>query len=157
MTRLEANDPVAMREMGGKRYDEGDYDGAFEYLSKAAGLGDVEAHFHLSIMYQQGQGVEKDLKKQLYHLEEAAIGGHPGARYNLGNFEGRSGMAERAVKHWIIAAKLGHDGSLEGLKDNIATGCISKEDFAVALRAHKAALDATKSPKRAAAEAALQN
>ena len=50
----------------------------------------------------------------------------------------------------IIAAKLGHDGSLEGLKDNIATGFVSKEDFAAALRSHQAAVDASKSPQREA-------
>jgi len=35
-------------------------------------------------MYYEGQGVEKDKKKDVYHLEQAAIGGHPNARHNLG-------------------------------------------------------------------------
>ena len=30
-------------------------------------------------LYRNGLGVEKDEKKELYHLEEAAIGGHPDA------------------------------------------------------------------------------
>eukprot|EP00986_Skeletonema_menzelii_P014127 scaffold8944_cov82-Skeletonema_menzelii.AAC.1 len=38
--RIEANDPVAMCYMGGKRCEEGDYKSAFEYWSKAAALGD---------------------------------------------------------------------------------------------------------------------
>ncbi|KAK1746749.1 Sel1-like repeat family protein [Skeletonema marinoi] len=37
----------------------------------------------VSIMYYEGQGVEKDKKKDVYHLEQAAIGGHPNARHNL--------------------------------------------------------------------------
>ena len=36
-------------------------------------------------------------------------------------------------------------------------GVISKEDFAVALRSHQAAVDATKSSQRVAAEAAKQS
>ena len=31
-----------------------------------------------------GEGVEKDEGKAIYHLEEAAMGGHPRARYDLG-------------------------------------------------------------------------
>ena len=151
MKRVEANDPFAMCEMGKERYDEGDFDGAFEYLSKAAGLGDVQSHYNLSIMYQNGKGVEKNEKKELHHMEEAAIGGHPGARHNLGCVEGNNGRQERAAKHWIIAAKLGDDVSLENLKKLYAAGIVNKEDFATALRAHQAAIDATKSPQREAA------
>ena len=50
MKRAEANDPVAMRQMGANCAYEGDYSAAFEYWTKAAKLGDVEAHNQLSIM-----------------------------------------------------------------------------------------------------------
>jgi TPR repeat protein len=60
--------------------------------------------YNLSVIYGEGKGVEKDLKKQLYHLEEAAIGGHRDARFNLGNREGRNGRYVRAIRHYIIAA-----------------------------------------------------
>jgi TPR repeat protein len=99
-----------------------------------------------------GHGVEEDEKKKMFHLEEAAIGGHPIARYNLGCIEGRKGRIERAIKHWIIAANLGYDASIQMLREGYAEGAISKENFAVALRAHQAAVDATKSPQREAAE-----
>eukprot|EP00986_Skeletonema_menzelii_P017093 scaffold17420_cov68-Skeletonema_menzelii.AAC.1 len=87
--RIEANDPVAMCFMGTERYEEGNYNAAFEYWTKAAALGDVLAHFQLSTLYHTGKGVEKDEKKQLHHAEEAAIGGDPMARHNLGCLEGR--------------------------------------------------------------------
>eukprot|EP00984_Skeletonema_dohrnii_P001170 scaffold359_cov83-Skeletonema_dohrnii-CCMP3373.AAC.1 len=58
------------------------------------------------------------------------------------------------MKHWVIAAALGHDGSLDALKDSYEDGLVSKEDFAAALRAHQAAIEATKSPQREAAEKA---
>eukprot|EP00986_Skeletonema_menzelii_P016131 scaffold13771_cov83-Skeletonema_menzelii.AAC.1 len=149
--RIEANDPVALCYMGGKRCEEGDYKSAFEYWSKAAALGDVQAHYQLSCLYRHGKGVEKDAKKQLHHAEEAAIGGDPNARYNLGCFEGRLGRMDRAAKHLIIAAKLGHDQSLEYVKDLYKAGYVSKDDFATALRGHQAAVDAAKSPQREAA------
>jgi len=154
MKRVEANDPAAIGHMGAKRREEGDYDGAFECWTKAAGLGDVGAHHNLSVMYRKGQGVEKDEKKVWHHLEEAAIGGDTFARHNLGVMEGENGRPGRAVKHFIIAAKLGDDDSLEALKEHYADGFVSKEDFAAALRGHQAAVDATKSPHREEAEIA---
>jgi TPR repeat protein len=155
MKRVEANDPVALQEEGTRRYKGGDYKSAFEYLTMEAELGDIVAHNYLSIIYHLGEGVEKDEKKKFYHLEEAAIGGHPKARHNLGYLEWKNGRLERAVKHWIIAANLGYDDSLYSLTHCYKDGMISKEDFAAALRAHQAAVDATKSPQREAAEAAL--
>jgi TPR repeat protein len=153
MKRVEANDPVALREEGKGRLHEGDYKSAFEYLSKAAVFGDVEAHYELSVMYQNGEGVERDEKSVLHHSEQAAIGGNPIARCILGAIEYENGRRERAAKHWIIAANLGHDRSLDVLKDCFKVGLVSKEDFAAALRSHQAAVDATKSPQREEVEA----
>jgi tetratricopeptide (TPR) repeat protein len=149
--RIGANDPVAMREQGIECCKKGDYSSAFEYYMKAAKLGDVQAHYHLAGCYALGHGIEKDEKKKVVHLEEAAIGGHPFARYNLGCHEWRNGRIERAIKHWIIAANLGDDGAIDTLKEQYAEGRISKENFAASLRAHQAAVDATKSPQRDAA------
>jgi hypothetical protein len=59
------------------------------------------------------------------------------------------------VKHWIIAANLGCDKSTRMLKQCYTSGAVSKEDFAAALRAQKAAVDATKSPQREAAAKAV--
>ena len=152
MKRAKANDPLAIFKMGLKRQEEGDYEGAIEYYTKAAALGDIGAHQNLSNMYYMGNGVEKNEKKAVYHLEEAAIGGHPYARYNLGNHEGRNGRHERAMNHLIIAAKLGLDMALEMVKQGFVHGAVSNEDYAAALRGHQAAVDATKSEQRDAAE-----
>jgi len=152
MKRLEANDPVAMREQGVHACKKGDYSSAVEYYTKAAESGDIEAHYQLSGCFGLGRGVEKDEKKELFHWEEAAIGGHPFARYHLGNHEGRSGRIERAIKHWIIAANLGDDGAIKVLRNVYTQGRISKENFAASLRAHQAAVDGTKSPQREEAE-----
>ena len=74
-------------------------DRAIEYWTKAAGLGDAGARYQLSVAYQLGQCAEKDEEKEVYHnLEEAAIGGHVDARYNLGVKDANNG---KIVKHWI--------------------------------------------------------
>ena len=148
MKRIEVNDPVAMSEMGTMKYHDGHFKEGFEYFTRAAALGNVEAHYQLSCLYRDGQGVEKDRKKELHHLKEAAIGGHAVARHNLGWVEKKNGRIDRAVKHWIIAAKLGFDDSMENIKGLYKGGYVSKKDFATALRGHKAAIDATKSPQR---------
>jgi len=151
MKRAAANNPAALSGMGRLYYEDGDYESTFKYLTKAAALGDVDAHFNLSLLYLWGQGVEEDEEKRAYHLEQAAIGGHPKSRCHLGCVEEGDGRNDRAVKHFIIAANLGYDGAIQALKKCYAGGVVSKEDFAVALRAHQAAVDATKSPHREAA------
>ena len=156
MKRAERNDPVALREFGrGLDGKIGDCDGAFAHFTEAAKLGDVDAHYLLSHLYVKGKGVEKDETKGLYHLEEAAIRGHSYARHNLACWDWENGQHNRAVKHLIIAANLGLDESINGLKEYYKDGLVSKEDFAAALRAHQAAVDATKSPQREVAAKAL--
>eukprot|EP00985_Skeletonema_marinoi_P001882 scaffold765_cov66-Skeletonema_marinoi.AAC.2 len=152
MKRLEANDPVAMLREGLKQYNKGEYQSAFEYFTRAAELGNADAHYRLSLLYRDGEGVEKDRGTVVHHLEEAAIRGHPDARHDIGCHEwNNNGSAERAVKHWIIAATQGDDGSIKFLINAFKVGLVSKDDLAVALRAHKAAVDATKSSQRDAA------
>jgi len=150
--RIEKNDPDAMRHIGWSRYCEGDYSSAFEYLTKAAELGDADAHNKLAQMYYHGKGVEEDEKKASYHWEEAAIGGHPDARHNLGVIEMDNGRPERAVKHFIIAANLGDEDSMKALWGCFAGGYISKDNLNAILRAHHTAVNATKSPQRKAVE-----
>ena len=152
MKRVKANDPVSIRHEGIKWHEKGDYIKAFEYYTKASELGDADAHYNLSLLYHGGLGVEEDIGKEVYHLEEAAIGGHPYGRSNLGCVEVGNGNIERAVKHWTIAATQGEDGAIKALMTAFKAGDLSKEDLAAILRAHQAAVDAMKSPQRKAAE-----
>ncbi len=156
MKRVEADDPVALQEAGTKCSERGDYKRAFEYLTRAVELGNMRAHYELSIMYRKGNGVEKDEKKKFYHLGQAAIAGHVDARCQLGAHEGTKGNYERAAKHFIIGAKLGDDNSLESVKQFYQCEMVSKEDFAAALRAHQAAVNETKSPHRETAKRAAR-
>ena len=159
MNRVAANDPVALHIFGMNHYSKGDYDGAIKYWTKAAEFGGAKAHYELFIIYINGKDVQKDEKKGLFHLEEAAILGHPEARCFLGAHEERScrverGRIHRAVKHWIIAANLGLDRSIKTLKECYKDGHVSKEDFAAALRAYQVAVNAMKSPQREVVEKA---
>ena len=148
MKRIEVNDPVAMCHVGTKRYNEGDYKSASDYWTRAAALENAEAHFQLSTLYHEGDGVEKDEKRELHHTEQAAIGGHPDARHNLGRLEWGNDRTDRALKHWIIAAKLGVDDSLGNVKDLYKAGHASRDEFAAALLGYQSAIEATKSPQR---------
>ena len=148
MKRIEANDPEAMRMEGWQQHQKGKYRKAFKFYTKAAELGDFEAHCGLASLYQEGKGVQKDMEKYIHHLEKAAIAGYPLARHNLGVNEYDNGTLERAVKHWIIAATQGLDESIKKLMVMFKGGDLSKDDLAASLRAHKASVDATKSPQR---------
>ena len=152
MERVEVNDPAALQQIGAKCGKEGDYDKAVEYYTKAAELGDVDAHYTLGVMYYKGKDIEKDEEKGVYHWEKAAIGGHPQARYTLAIIEEGNGNIERAVKHYIIAANLGLEKSMKDLWEYYSDGHITKEELDVTLRGHQAAIDATKSAQRDAAE-----
>lgn len=148
MERVEANDAVAIREIGAHYANEGDYKGAFEHYTKAAELGDIEAHFLLSGLYAEGLGVEKNIEREIYHSEEAAIGGHICARHNLGIYEMINNRTERGVKHWIIAANLGNDESMKTLREDYVRGNITKEVYAATLRSYQDAVVGMKSVQR---------
>ena len=69
MKRIAANDPFVLQQIGAKHLTEGDFESAFKYFTKAVELGDVHAHFCICEMYLNGEGVEKDEKKEIHHLE----------------------------------------------------------------------------------------
>ena len=126
MKRVEANDPVAMCQEGNKQHNEGNYSRAFEYFTKATELGSPRGHYGLSTLYRSGQGVEMDKGKVMHHLEEAAIAGHPTARYFLGSEELKNKNYERVVKHWFIAAAQGDDESIKTLVTAFRYELVSK-------------------------------
>ena len=101
-----------------------------------------------------GEGVEKDVRKEIKHAETAAIGGHPGARMLLSKLEMNNGNINKAVKHLLMAAKQGFKDAIDFLKWLYVneSGVVSKEVLDEALRGYQKALDMMKSPQRDAAE-----
>lgn len=78
----------------------------------AAGRGNADAHFELSVLHGTGQGVERDPRLALEHLEQAAAQDHPRALHNLAAMHatgrGVPADAARAVELYERAADRGH-------------------------------------------------
>ena len=146
--RAEANDPTAIYELGKICYEKGDFRGAFKLISRSAKLGCAAAPFDLGLMYRDGHGVEKDEKKMVRSLEDAAISGHPKARLALSEIEFSRNRIERCMKHLIIGSKLGDALAVEALQVFYEEGGMSKEEFDAAISGHQAALEAMKSKDR---------
>ena len=147
------NDPKAMVILG-KSYYEGllglpvDQSKAFELVERACELGCSEAHYSLGITYKMGEGVEINRKKAIHHYQIAAIMGNERARHNLACIEFENRNYQRAMKHFMIAAKCGYTDSLDNVKEGFKNGYVTKEDFEKTLRGYQAAREETKSEQR---------
>eukprot|EP00956_Cyclotella_meneghiniana_P028060 scaffold64434_cov52-Cyclotella_meneghiniana.AAC.10 len=147
------SDANAMNTLGGY-YDSGrsgfpvDQSKAVELFQRASELGSANAHLNLGGAYLHGEGVQVDKKKAIYHYQLSAMLGSIRGRYYLGLMEAQDGNQDRAIRHFIIAAKYGDDMSLQMIKDGFTNGVITKEDFEKTLRGHKASQAKTKSDQR---------
>ena len=155
--RMDLNDAgafcdLAMMYLKGDRGFSQDLNEALKLLLRGADLGSISAHYSLSVIYYEGKVVKQDIKKAVYHLEIAAIGGHERARHNLGAVEEDKSNTKRAMKHFMIAAKAGFDASLKAVADGYKRGHVTKDEYAGVLRAHKDSQDEMKSEQRARAE-----
>ena len=80
--------------------------------------------------------------------------GDEDARHNLGAKEANAGNADKALKHWMIAAKDGSARSLENIKILYMDGHTTKDDYTKALRSFQEFLHEIKSDQRDEAAAA---
>ena len=155
--RVDAGDPEAHVYLG-DMYNEGkrglpvDKTRAVELWTEAARLGSVSAHFQLYEAYNLGaRGVDRNMKLATHHAEIAAKGGHTIARQNLGSDEANRGNYKRALKHWMIAAKIGCHTSLANILDLYKYGDATKDDYADALTGFQKADEERTSPDRKSA------
>jgi hypothetical protein len=125
-----------------------DWPKANELFLKAGQLGCAAAYNNLGALYAIGQGVEMDKKKAMHYFELAAIGGDVSARYNLGYVEEQAGNPQRAFKHFILAAKVGDEGSLEMVTKGFRGGYVTKDDYERSLRAYHEIQTEMKSEER---------
>ncbi|EJK49141.1 hypothetical protein THAOC_32012 [Thalassiosira oceanica] len=151
--RVNAGDPEALYFLGSQHVYglyglAKDVTRAVELYERAAELGAKEAHYNLGVMYTTGKEVEKDTAKAFRHSEAAAMGGHVRARYNLGCREYNTGNYDLALQHWMIAAKLGHEDSLDEVKAFFMDGDATRADYAGALRGYQNAIEGMSSPDR---------
>jgi len=160
--RVEANDAEAIFDRG-CNYRDGiyglpqDYSKALTLWHRAGDLGHAGAYCNIGYSYNDGRGVELDKKKAEYYWELSAIAGGAVSRYNLGLNEVHAGNINRAIKHFLIAARGGDSESVKQIQllyslDGVAT----KEDYAKALHAYQTYLSEIKSAERDEAAAACE-
>ena len=92
--------------------------------------------------------MEMDKRKAKHYWELAAMNGNAGARHNLGMIEGNAGNNDRAIKHFILAAKAGFKKSLDQVKEGYKRGMVTKDEYANTLRACQKIQDEMKSDDR---------
>ena len=157
--RVNMNDPIGILDFG-CMYRNGEcglpqnHAKALELWHKAGELGCTRAYLTIGSAYDNGRGVDVDKKKAIHYYELAAMGGSADARFNLGLMEWKAGNKERALKHFMIAAKDGDSESMMFIKGMYKYGDATKDDYANALQSYQAYLDEVKSDQRDQAAAA---
>ena len=151
--RVAKKDPTAIHDLGLKYYHgslglQKDMRRAAVLWKEAAELGSIEALYNLGHAYRHGEGVEKDTTKAVELWTKAAMQGHVFARNNLGSIEGRKENYGRAVRHYLISAKMGFNASIENIKNMFMDGLATKEQYAEALRGYHDAVEEMKSHDR---------
>ena len=166
--RAEAEDPHAIH-MVGMFYSEGKYDfpqnyaKALELWHRAGELEYAASYFFIGFAYQYGKGVEVDEKKAKYYYELAAMEGDANARFVIGCKEANAGNYDRALNHFMIAAKGGGklsngvSDSLETMRKMVTNGHATKDDYKKALESYQVYLDEIRSDQRDEAAAADEN
>ena len=151
--RMKLNDPEAFR-MLGDAYLKGELGliknskKAVELWKQAAELGSLDGYFCLATAYRLGDGVEKDLETAIYYYKLAAIGGCEYARNSLALIEYENGNIGRAMKHFLISARCGHDDSLHNVGEGYKAGYVTRDDYTSTLRTYQHSCDEIKSEGR---------
>ena len=151
--RIEAGDANAMFTLG-CFYSKGeiglprDLSKALELWHRAGELGYAGAYYNIGHAYYFGEGVERDQEKANHYFELAAMKGHAIARHNLGYFEYEKSNWDRAIKHYMIAAGGGWNGSVKNIQQLFMDGHASKDDYTKALLAYQAYLEEVRSEQR---------
>ncbi|EJK49801.1 hypothetical protein THAOC_31286 [Thalassiosira oceanica] len=140
--RVTKKDPEAIDHLGQKYFFgelglQKDVQKAVELFTEAADLGSIQALYNLADSYENGEGVDQDKAKAAEVYAKAALQGHVECRFNLGCIELKKGNHDRAVRHWMISAKMGDKGSVEMIKMMFDAGVATKEQHAEALRGYQ--------------------
>ena len=108
---------------GMNAYSSGDYETAAREFRALARQGDKEAQYLLGLLYEAGQGVEKDEQEAAFWLARSADQGFADAYFALGQmFASRKGERQdrMAAHHWFSLAKeYGHRLGEEEMQRNL--------------------------------------
>ena len=159
--RVAARDPEAIFHLGDLHF-EGRYGlekndlRAIELWTEAAELGSTKAHNKLGIAYNSGSfGVPLDKAKGVRYWESAAMQGDAESRHWLGLTELDNSNDDRAARHLLISAKMGHRDSLDFIREMFANGDTTEAQFFEALSGHQDAVEEMRSHDRDEAAAYL--
>jgi len=70
------------------------------------------------------------------------------SRHSLGSYEGQKWNYDRAVRHFLISAKMGWKDSVEDIKKIFMGGLATKEQYTEALKGYQDAVEEMKSHDR---------
>eukprot|EP01083_Nonionella_stella_P217576 781080_1 len=83
-----------------------------------------------------------------HYYELVAMEGNVIARHNLGASEYNTRNYDRALKHYMIAVRVGHTNSVKEIQRMYMDGHVAKDHYANALQSHQAYLNEIKSDQR---------
>ena len=64
------------------------------------------------------------------------MNGSANAKYNLGYAEEQAGNNQRAMKHFLVSARVGDKDSLDKVTSGFRSGIITKDEYEEALRTY---------------------
>ena len=151
--RVDKGDAEAINHLGHKYYHgylglAKDVPRAIVLWAEAAELGLLVAQCQLGVVYYTGDDGKEDKPRGIRQWQQAAMKGHVQSRDYLGCVEERNGNNQLAVQHWMISAIMGHEVSLNGIKELFKEGQATKAHYAEALLGYQDAVEETKSPQR---------
>ena len=158
--RVEAGDCNAINRLGFSYYEgsnglEQNHKKAIELWHQAGKLGCALSYYNIGNAYMDGIGVAGiDMDKARHYWELGAIGGDDSSRHNLGVYEFEKGNINRAMKHFIIAVKMGYKKSLYAIRESFFYGEMLAVDYERSLQSYQDYIDEIKSDQRDEAAAA---
>ena len=102
----------------------------------------------MGFAHYYGEGVAHDEAKDVHYWELGAVQGDVECRHSLAVAEYSSEKDDRAVRHFLIAAKMGNKEWLDFIRKMCADGLVTKSQYAEALRGYQDAVEEMKSPQR---------
>lgn len=132
-------DHQAAFELGSYHYNHTySHPGVLKWWKKAAEHGNELAAYELGLVFTGSERAKFTAREQAKlgksYMEEAAIAGHPEARYWLGQHEANP---ELALRHFILAARYGCKKSLGFVVMAYEREAVSKEDLEKILQDHQ--------------------
>ena len=123
--------------MIGEELEDNEPSKAVSYYNKAANKGNARAQFLLGYMYENGDGVVKDINRAMLWYKSAAEAGNRGAQHNLGCFYYFGNVVSQdykiAYEYFYEAAMQGKADSMKNIGVMYEIGQYVKQDYEKAL------------------------